>query len=282
MSVKVNKGPSSHCHYYTVGSWFPTGYYGHYRSRARVDFVNEYRQLAKPQPPQRFIQRSLQPADYHLFSIHDNRNSFQCDASYFSQGLGRKRHPDRSGIFDPNILSWPPYRENPKLDRPLTSTYRKDFKKDEPNVQLLVKRPLTSFDTVTTTYRSVHGKDSPNHNLINALNNEALLITTRSRLYQARKKKSGERETVASCLTWFRAPVPPATSQAKPPPPLPTCQANHPATCLTDCSGETQSTQEGSVTIDNICMSQEMLPTQMSMTLDLPRQESQTLTPLAE
>ncbi|GFR75708.1 hypothetical protein ElyMa_002195100 [Elysia marginata] len=77
MATKV----SSH----STGSWFPSGYYGHYRSKTRTDFVNEYRQLAKPQPPRRFIHRSSQPVVSHLFSTHDNRNSFMCDASYFAQ-----------------------------------------------------------------------------------------------------------------------------------------------------------------------------------------------------
>ena len=35
-----------------------SGYYGHYRSRVRNDFMNEYRQRAKPQPPQKYIDRS--------------------------------------------------------------------------------------------------------------------------------------------------------------------------------------------------------------------------------
>lgn len=146
-------------------------------------------------------------------------------------------------------MSWPPYRINPNLDRPLTSTYRKDYPKDEPNVQLLVKRPLTSFDDrLTTTYRSVHGKDSPNHALINALNNEALLISSRSRLYQARQKKTGERETVASCLTWYKAPVPPAT-----------CQTNY--------NTETQLCQEAVVNADNTAMTSDTLPAHESQTL---------------
>lgn len=146
-------------------------------------------------------------------------------------------------------MSWPPYRINPNLDRPLTSTYRKDYPKDEPNVQLLVKRPLTSFDDrLTTTYRSVHGKDSPNHALINALNNEALLISSRSRLYQARQKKTGERETVASCLTWYKAPVPPAT-----------CQTNY--------NTETQLCQEAVVNADNTATTSDTLPAHESQTL---------------
>lgn len=197
---------------HTAGSWFPSGYYGHYRSKVRTDFVNEYRQLAKPQPPNRFIRRASQPASTHQFSIHDNRNSFMSDASFFEQGLGRRRHPERSGIFDPDFIAWTPDRIPRNSGRPFTSTYRKDFRNQELNVQKLVKRPKSSFDrTLTTTYRTVHGADSPNRDLINAMNNEALMLSTQERQRQAKQKVSDRRETVASCMSWYRTRLPPAT-----------------------------------------------------------------------
>ena len=37
---------------------FPSGYYGHFRSKSRNDFVCEYRQLARPQPPDKFLNRA--------------------------------------------------------------------------------------------------------------------------------------------------------------------------------------------------------------------------------
>lgn len=36
---------------------FPSGYYGHFRSKSRNDFVNEYRQQAKPSPPEKFTRK---------------------------------------------------------------------------------------------------------------------------------------------------------------------------------------------------------------------------------
>jgi len=195
---------------HSCGSWFPSGYYGHYRSRVRTDFVNEYRQLAKPQPPRRFLHRSSQPSVAHQFSIHDNRNSFMTDASYFAQGLGKKRHPDRSGIFDPDFIAWTPIKDNRNFGRPLTSTYRQDFREEELNVQKLVKRPKTSFDGVpSTTYRTVHGADSPNKDFINAMNNESLMLSALSRQRQAKLRKPGHRETVASCMSWYRPRIAP-------------------------------------------------------------------------
>jgi len=205
MATKV----STHC----VGSWFPSGYYGHYRSKVRTDFVNEYRQLAKPQPPKRFIHRSSQPTAANAFSLHDNRNSFMTDASYFAQGLGKKRHPDRSATFDPDLIAWGPNKIHRHAGRPLTSTYRQDFREEEVNVQKLVKRPKTSFDGMTTTtYRTVHGADSPNKDMINAMNNEALMLSALSRQRQAKQKKSDRRETVASCMSWYRPRVVPAAT----------------------------------------------------------------------
>jgi len=198
---------------HSVGSWFPSGYHGHYRSRVRTDYVNEYRQLAKPQPPMRFIHRSSQPSATHKFSLHDNRNSNMSDASYFAQGLGKKRHPDRSSTFDPDFMAWTPNRHRHNTGRPLTSTYRRDFRLEEQNIQKIVKRPKTSFDlNLTTTYRTCHGPDSPNKDLINAMNNESLMLTAVSRQRQAKMRPSDRRETVASCMSWYRPRVVPAAT----------------------------------------------------------------------
>ena len=64
----------------------------------------------------------------------------------------------------------------------------------------------------TTTYRTVHGADSPNRDMINAMNNEALMLSAMSRQRQAKQKKSDRRETVASCMSWYRPRVVPAAT----------------------------------------------------------------------
>ena len=46
-----------------------SGYYGHYRSRIRNDFMNEYRQRAKPQPPQKYLDRSKVSLHHHVMFI---------------------------------------------------------------------------------------------------------------------------------------------------------------------------------------------------------------------
>ncbi|CAG5120631.1 unnamed protein product, partial [Candidula unifasciata] len=173
---------------HTVGSWFPTGYYGHHRMRNRPDFINEYRHLAKPQPPDAFLHRSSQPTSSHVFSYHDNRNLFPNDVSIFGQGQGRKKHPERSECFRSGTM-WSSHVSHSNSGRPLTSSYKQDFRMEEPNIQMLVKRPLTSFDgpPATTMYRTVHGTDSPNCHFINAMSNESLMLSLQSRQHQAIK-----------------------------------------------------------------------------------------------
>ena len=129
------------------------------------------------------------------------------------QGLGKKRHPDRSSTFDPDFMAWTPNRHRHNTGRPLTSTYRQDFRLEEQNIQKIVKRPKTSFDlNLTTTYRTSHGPDSPNKDMINAMNNEALMLTSVSRQRQAKMRPSDRRETVASCMSWYRPRVVPAAT----------------------------------------------------------------------
>lgn len=189
-----------------VGSWFPSGYYGHFRSKTRNDFVCEYRQLAKPQPPNKFLNRSQQPTARHVFSHHDNRESFLNDALYFEQGLGRKRAPNKAYSFKQDFMTWMPEREYiQRTQRPLLSTYRKDFKTSQKVPQIYVNKPPSSFDGVnTTSYRYAHGSETanPNRHTINAMNNEALKLSLLNRKNRAMSARGTVRETVASCMNW--------------------------------------------------------------------------------
>ncbi|XP_062614588.1 uncharacterized protein LOC134276343 [Saccostrea cucullata] len=189
-----------------VGSWFPTGYYGHFRSKTRNDFVCEYRQLAKPQPPNKFFNRSKQPTARHVFSNHDNRESFLNDALYFEQGLGRKRAPNRAYSFKQDFITWMPEREYvQRTMRPLVSTYKTDFKTSKSVPQIYVKKPPSSFEGVTTSYRYAHGSETanPNKKIINCMNNEALKLSLLNRKNRAMSARGTVRETVASCMNWY-------------------------------------------------------------------------------
>lgn len=198
----------------TTGSWFSSGYHGHFRSKSRTDFICEYRQIAKPHPPKAFLKKAKEQTAKHAFSHHDNRNSFMTDAQYFEQGLGRRRSPTRRYDFDPNFISWHAEKEKIARRRPVSSTYRKNFKQTvTSNIpQIIVKRPMTSFEGVAhSSYQYYHCGRQPNKTLIDAAANAALLLSAHQR-QQTRNAQTGRfepSESVASCLKWH-PPVPPS------------------------------------------------------------------------
>ncbi|KAL3852429.1 hypothetical protein ACJMK2_016068 [Sinanodonta woodiana] len=182
---------------------FSSGYHGHFRNKSRNDFVNEYRQLAKPQPPKRFLQRARQPARGHAFSHHDNKQSFLNDALYFEEGLGRRRVPNSTYQFKQDFMTWMPEREFIERSRPVLSTYRIDFNGSQKQSQIFTKRPKTSFEgPPTTSYRYAHCTGAPNRELIDAMNNEVLKLSLLHRKDRAMSARSEGRESVASCLVW--------------------------------------------------------------------------------
>lgn len=102
-----------------------------------------------------------------------------------------------------------------KTQRPLASTYRKDYMPAMSSKQIFIDRPKTSFDGVaTTSYRYSHGNGAPNKATINAMNNEALKLSLLNRKDRAMSAVSKGRESVASCLTWVSAK--PSPSQPDP------------------------------------------------------------------
>ncbi|XP_022098873.1 uncharacterized protein LOC110983705 [Acanthaster planci] len=118
----------------TQGSWFPTGYYGHFRSKSRNDFVNEYRQQAKPSPPEKFCRKLQTRPTAHQFSHHDNRFSFLNTVTSFQDGLGKKKvHHQRTGKFQPDFIAWIPHAKEIKEGGPVVSVYRETFRNSEAN-----------------------------------------------------------------------------------------------------------------------------------------------------
>ncbi|XP_053377307.1 uncharacterized protein LOC123529342 [Mercenaria mercenaria] len=207
------------------GSWFPTGYYGHFRSKSRADFICEYRQLARPLPPKKFVVRSKEPTK-NMCSSHDKTSIF--NDAIFPTGLGRRRVPNSTYQFKNDFITWMPEREFIEKSYPLTSTYKVDYMSANAKNQLLTKRPKTSFEGVpTTSYRYAHGKSAPNKDTIDAMNNEALRLSLLNRKDRAMTAVNRGRESVASCLTWssfkpnlsseqtLRSMVPPATQTSE-------------------------------------------------------------------
>ncbi|KAL8618187.1 hypothetical protein ACOMHN_059194 [Nucella lapillus] len=189
----------------TVGSWFPTGYYGHVRSKPRGDYVCEYRQLAKPQPPCKFVARSLISDDVHPFSVHDNRNSFLSDAVYFEQGMGRKRTPGKGPIFKQDFYAWMPLQKELSRSLPHLSTYQCCFSKDGVQ-QLLVHPPKTYPEKSDTTYHYTYDENCPHKDGVKQVAQPSLRLNTLARGRTAIRRPPRPRESVASCLNWHRGP----------------------------------------------------------------------------
>ena len=105
-----------------------------------------------------------------------------------------------------------PLKQEIECSRPHVSTYQLDFSKNGVK-QMLVKRPKTSFEgTPTTTYRYAHCDVAPYREEINNLSRKAVQLTTISRIERAKTAKPACRDTVASCLSWYRPKVPAATA----------------------------------------------------------------------
>ncbi|XP_064633026.1 uncharacterized protein LOC135491226 isoform X2 [Lineus longissimus] len=199
---------------HTSGSWFPSGFHGHFRSKSRNDFICEYRQLAKPQPPKKFLRRAQENPGRHLFSRHDNRHSFLTDALYFEEGLGRRRIQNDNFAYQRDLLSWRPVMTVGPNFSQYQVTYRTPNSNQQEIKQLITHRPKTSFDNSdTSTYRYSHGKDNPNREVINAMTNEALTSTFTKK--SGITKSNYGRESVATCLSWYEPPPrTPAPQQA--------------------------------------------------------------------
>ncbi|XP_036595607.1 uncharacterized protein C3orf84 homolog [Trichosurus vulpecula] len=99
-----------------VGSWYNTGFYGHYRGQFKSELAQDYRLAAKPQPPAVFLQRIKEPPGQHLFSKHDNRG-------LFDPGIGKRKAWEKLKKKC-NVFSW---TSDDEAQRPLVSSYQKDY-----------------------------------------------------------------------------------------------------------------------------------------------------------
>ncbi|XP_015203444.1 uncharacterized protein C3orf84 isoform X2 [Lepisosteus oculatus] len=156
-----------------AGSWFPTGYHGHTRSKSRNDFLQEYRLAARPCPPERLIQRLRENPRKHSFSKHDNRHVFQGNAVYFESGLGTRRVKTaiaEGANFKPDLIAWAPLKEELAKAGPAHSTYRASYWHAQPPAAhsrfLLPHRLLPAPETYTTTYRHTYSHCQPNPSVL--------------------------------------------------------------------------------------------------------------------
>ncbi|XP_067936063.1 uncharacterized protein [Watersipora subatra] len=219
-----------------TGSWHNSGYYGHYRSRIRNDFMNEYRQKAKPQPPQKYLDRSRAPVRRHVFSKHDNRERYKDNALYFADGNGRRQVHKATVNYKPEFIAWMPHKKE-IIDKrqPLTSVYRENFHsgaggdRGNPHAQLYSKQiasqaplirqktedvhknqgvfndsyPTDTKNHFTTTYRKIHCTSDPRKEEAREINTICYQSANSQMLERARSVGPAQlRESVASCLSW--------------------------------------------------------------------------------
>ncbi|XP_033102459.1 uncharacterized protein LOC117105430 isoform X2 [Anneissia japonica] len=119
----------------TQGNWFASGYHGHFRSRSRNDFVNEYRNQSKPSPPQKFSKLLKERPTIHHFSKHDNRFSFLNTVDSFQDGLGKKKvQSNYKSRFSPDFISWVPHKKEIIEAGPAYSSYRDAFRRSQGEV----------------------------------------------------------------------------------------------------------------------------------------------------
>ncbi|XP_053143868.1 uncharacterized protein C3orf84 homolog isoform X3 [Hemicordylus capensis] len=97
----------------------------------------------------------------HIFSKHDNRHAFPGSATYFENGLGRRRI-EGSLPNTHNLIDWIPLKEELQRERPLVSSYQSDFRSREKVPQVLVHHSHQSlrgqplYRTPSTTYQRTY------------------------------------------------------------------------------------------------------------------------------
>ncbi|XP_058844825.1 uncharacterized protein C3orf84-like isoform X1 [Acipenser ruthenus] len=203
-----------------TGTWFPSGFYGHYLSKKRNDFIQEYRLEARPFPPERLVQRSKENPRKHVFSKHDNRQLFLSDATYFENGLGRfkvKSAISQAARFKPDFITWAPQKDEIARSGPGLSTYQTSFTQNQPPQapnKLIVPRitmpelPAMYVTSYNHTYRHSQPNPSVNTDILTGkvvtwpLAKEATFAYTQPHRCLNKKQTSSVPLTVSDCLLW--------------------------------------------------------------------------------
>ncbi|XP_026695743.2 uncharacterized protein LOC100175394 [Ciona intestinalis] len=219
-----------------VGTWYPSGYYGHFRSRTRNDILQDYRHAASPTPPSKFYNRVRKSPNKHLFSNHDNRHSFPTDASYFDTGLGRRKANRSVTAFNPELIAWMPHKDEIAKAGSVVSLYRVDFQggnKKECIPQRLsprIRKRMATMETVDaklkwiTDYKRQYSHGQPNprintdfctgleytngdqnrrsHQVLNTTGRLPTSIPAYADHTRKRTKSAPMRYSVGDCLVW--------------------------------------------------------------------------------
>ncbi|OCT85881.1 uncharacterized protein C3orf84 [Xenopus laevis] len=199
------------------GSWFPTGFHGHFRSHMRNDIYQEYRREARPEPPHVFQKRIKEHSTNHIFSEHDNRHIFPSSVDVFGNGMGKKKILKARESY--NIFRWVPLEKELEKQRPLLSTYRMDFwehgNRTEKIPQLFVPR-LNGMSSASyagaTTHTQLFPSPQPRQNLTiehahsRVPEQTSLKVTGHPGISSSPLQRTlsapCRRLTVSDCLTW--------------------------------------------------------------------------------
>ncbi|XP_059800676.1 uncharacterized protein C3orf84-like isoform X2 [Hypanus sabinus] len=191
-----------------TGSWFPTGYHGHARSKSRNDIFQEYRLQAKPHPPEKLLKRLRNKGKYRTKSALGGSSEFKKD-----------------------LISWIPTHSEGQQEWPIISTYQADFWHQRnpqstavmipqllvPRVRQLITITHPGVETMQTTYRQFYSHCQPNPNIHTniytgkvqrmPMEKEAtfVYVNPRPKLANGRSgpgSSLSECFTVADCLSW--------------------------------------------------------------------------------
>ncbi|XP_051873550.1 uncharacterized protein C3orf84-like [Pristis pectinata] len=218
-----------------TGSWFPTGFHGHARSKSRNDIFQEYRLQAKPPPPEKLLKRLRESPLKHNFSKHDSRLVFYDGATYMENTKGKNRAKSafgRNSEFKKDLISWIPTQTEGQQQWPLISTYQADFWHQRnpqstavmvpqllvPRVRQLITATCPGSEMMQTTYRQFYSHCQPNPNVhTNIYTGEVqsmpmekeatfVYVNPKPKLANGRlrpRSSLSECFTVADCLSWY-------------------------------------------------------------------------------
>ncbi|CAF0905473.1 unnamed protein product [Didymodactylos carnosus] len=207
-----------------IGSWYSSGYHGHFRSKSRLELSSYFRELAKPKAPKIFSERQNSEAVKHPFSKHDNRFKFESDPLVRGSQAGfGKRKADNSlrGQFDPLFIAWlPKGNESKRTELPKHTAYQDDYSHDGVSKLLsttqipqeIISTPDTNLDKQPlekSVYKLVYAHGQPTSDQSKQIRSETFqrFLTTRTRRIQLQNQQATNnalngRTTVAQCLCW--------------------------------------------------------------------------------
>ncbi|CAF1297670.1 unnamed protein product [Rotaria magnacalcarata] len=193
-----------------MGSWFPTGYYGHFRAKSRIDICNDFRQLARPDPPRKFLERQNSEASTHKFSQHDNKFKFECDPLVRSTqpGFGRRKlKTNAQGKFDPMFIGWIPKNvdRNQYIENTKTTSYAHDYNPNSTSTQFFSN--LESIHSPSSTnelsvYSTVFNHGQPDREQSKQTRQETFQRFSSALTRRFDIKRNDRSTSVASCLIW--------------------------------------------------------------------------------